>query len=336
MLSRYRSLIILTLAAYTVASSGDRSAEFQNCVIRCSVDTCVSSSMLPLALQLTRWNCADDCKYTCMHVVTNKAVELGLPIEQYYGKWPFWRFMGMQEPASVAFSLLNLWFHAAGFSKIRRSVPNGHIMKTYYLLWAIISMNTWVWSSIFHTRDLPTTEKLDYFSAALAIGYSLYYTVIRLFHLYPRRNTLANTSLDPKRTTRWIWSLFCVIIYVSHVSYLTMSPRFDYSYNIAFNLALGLTHNAIWSLYSLPSSFPVLWRFLSKPKSYRPAFAGKAAFFVLLTTAATALELFDFPPWGRFIDAHALWHLSTAPIIPFWYDFLVEDSLDDGWRGAKV
>lgn len=152
MLSRYRSLIILTLAAYTVASSGDRSAEFQNCVIRCSVDTCVSSSMLPLALQLTRWNCADDCKYTCMHVVTNKAVELGLPIEQYYGKWPFWRFMGMQEPASVAFSLLNLWFHAAGFSKIRRSVPNGHIMKTYYLLWAIISMNTWVWSSIFHTR----------------------------------------------------------------------------------------------------------------------------------------------------------------------------------------
>jgi len=24
----------------------------------------------------------------------------------------------------------------------------------------------WVWSAVFHTRDLPVTEKLDYFSAA--------------------------------------------------------------------------------------------------------------------------------------------------------------------------
>lgn len=187
-----------------------------------------------------------------------------------------------------------------------------------------------------HGSDLPTTEKLDYFSAALSIGYSLYYTVIRLFHLYPRRNMLANTSLDPKRTIRWAWALICVIIYVSHVSYLTLSPRFDYSYNITFNLTLGLTHNALWILYSLPSSLPVLRRFLSKSKTYRPSFASQAAVFVLLTTAATALELFDFPPWGRTIDAHALWHLSTAPIIPFWYNFLIADALDEGWRGGKV
>lgn len=146
------ALIFISLAAYAIASSGDRSAEFQNCVVRCSIDTCVSSSMLPLALQLTRWTCADDCRYTCMHLVTNKAVELGLPVEQYYGKWPFWRWAGMQEPASVAFSLLNLWFHTRGVSKVQRSVPNGHTMKKYYLLWAIISMNAWVWSSVFHTR----------------------------------------------------------------------------------------------------------------------------------------------------------------------------------------
>lgn len=152
MLTRHCILFFLVLAAYVIASSGDRSSEYQNCVIRCSVDTCVSSSMLPLVLKLTRWTCADDCKYTCMHVVTNKAVELGVPIEQYHGKWPFWRMLGMQEPASVAFSLLNLWFHALGLSKIRRSIPDNHIMKTYYILWAIVSMNTWVWSSVFHTR----------------------------------------------------------------------------------------------------------------------------------------------------------------------------------------
>ena len=58
----------------------------------------------------------------------------------------------------------------------------------------------------------------------------------------------------------------------------------------------------------------------------------KAFVFVLLTTAATALELFDFPPWMFIIDAHALWHLSTVPITKSWYDFLVEDALDDGWK----
>jgi hypothetical protein len=35
------------------------------------------------------------------------------------------------------------------------------------------------------------------------------------------------------------------------------------------------------------------------------------------------------------IDAHAMWHLSTVPITKLWYDFLVEDALDDGWRVQK-
>lgn len=180
------------------------------------------------------------------------------------------------------------------------------------------------------------TEKLDYFSAALAIGSSLYYTVIRLFHLYPRRNMLANSSLDPNRSIRIIWSTLCVITYIAHVSYLTMLPRFDYTYNIIFNLTLGLSHNALWILYSLPASMSILRRFPSKPKPYRPAFAGQAAFLVMLTMLATAFELHDFPPWARVIDAHALWHLCTAPILSFWYDFLVEDALDEGWRGHKL
>jgi hypothetical protein len=44
----------------------------------------------------------------------------------------------------------------------------------------------------------------------------------------------------------------------------------------------------------------------------------------------------DFPPWGRVVDAHALWHLATVPIAVMWYDFLVLDALDDGWwRGRQ-
>lgn len=53
---------------------------------------------------------------------------------------------------------------------------------------------------------------------------------------------------------------------------------------------------------------------------------------VLLTTGAMTFELLDFSPWFRVIDAHALWHLATVPIAALWYEFLIEDSLDDGWR----
>ena len=128
----------------------------------------------------------------------------------------------------------------------------------------------------------------------------------------------------------------CAVVFLAHISYLTLLPRFDYSYNMAFNLALGLLHNALWLVYSFPKSMSLLRRFPSREKSYRPNLANKAALFVALTTAATGLELFDFPPWGRIIDAHALWHLSTAPIAMLWYDFLVQDALDEGWREHKL
>jgi hypothetical protein len=71
------------------------------------------------------------------------------------------------------------------------------------------------------------------------------------------------------------------------------------------------------------------------PRSYRPAHASTAALAVALTTAATALELIDFPPFGRAIDAHALWHLATVPLAVMWYDFLVTDAQDAGWRGQR-
>ena len=149
------SLVLLGLTASGLASSGDRSGEFQVCVTQCSVQyRCTSSSGSELAfpLRFTRWTCYDNCKYNCMHSITDKAVQQNQPIQQYYGKWPFWRLAGMQEPASVAFSLLNLYAYTRGAGEVKRRIPDGHPMKFYYLIWSFISMNAWVWSSVFHTR----------------------------------------------------------------------------------------------------------------------------------------------------------------------------------------
>ena len=162
---------ILPFITIISASSGDRSPSFQQCLSNCVTRTCTGdngasgTSGLPLALRLTRWTCADDCKYQCMHILTDfalqeqsRAQQQGSPshpstrIHQYYGKWPFWRIAGMQEPASVAFSLFSLVFHVKGYSQIQNAIPNAHPMKWYYKMFAFVSMNAWVWSSVFHTR----------------------------------------------------------------------------------------------------------------------------------------------------------------------------------------
>lgn len=73
-------------------------------------------------------------------------------IEQFYGKWAFWRLWGIQEPASVLFSLLNLYAHVKGLALLRRRVPHEHPMLPYYVGWSLININAWTWSTVFHTR----------------------------------------------------------------------------------------------------------------------------------------------------------------------------------------
>ena len=147
------------------SSRGDQAEEFRSCVSLCQTRTCQRSTPepLPFALRLTCWTCEDDCKYHCMHLITDRAVVHGTRIEQYHGKWPFWRFAGMQEPASVLFSIFNFAAHAFGARKLRDRVPEGHPMKSYYLLFAFVSMNAWIWSSVFHTRGrlLPSAWSLN-------------------------------------------------------------------------------------------------------------------------------------------------------------------------------
>jgi len=186
-LSSLTSVTVTVLSASVHASSGDRSQQFIDCVDLCKVTRCGPHfwSNSSLALRATRWSCTDDCKYECMHEITDRDVQNGRNIQQYHGKWPFWRVAGMQEPASVAFSLLNLWAHARGASKIRKKVPESHPMRPYYLVWSTININAWIWSSVFHTRGdwfnfffLYSLSKCAAFSQH---NRSSYYRKIRLF-----------------------------------------------------------------------------------------------------------------------------------------------------------
>jgi Per1-like family len=147
-------LLALALVLVVSASSGDRAQEFEDCVSYCLPSSSSKNCRLSLALRLARWTCLDDCRYQCMHALTDKAIEDGTRIHQYFGKWPFIRLAGIQEPASVLFSVLNGLAHVQGARLVRNKIPCGHPMRPFYVVWSLVSINAWIWSSVFHTRGL--------------------------------------------------------------------------------------------------------------------------------------------------------------------------------------
>jgi hypothetical protein len=119
----------------------------------------------------------------------------GKPPMKYHGKWPFLRVLGMQEVASVLFSIANLVVHLYGFDFLTDKInalkkpssslaaaggeslappPKASSRAAYPFLWlwrayTVMHLNAWVWSAIFHTRDTRLTERLDYCSAIAVV-----------------------------------------------------------------------------------------------------------------------------------------------------------------------
>ncbi|KAI8987980.1 Per1-like protein [Mycotypha africana] len=302
-------LLLFSIVTICAASYGDQQYVYRHCVADCASRTDISE--LPFYLRLLRWNVQQNCGYHCMHQITQRAIQENTNIYQYHGKWPFYRLYGIQEPASVLFSILNGLMHLRYFQIIRRQVNELYQpLKTYYLITSIIGMNAWLWSTVFHTRDTPFTEKMDYFSAGLYIFYGLCVAVIRIFGLQRR-----------KRATMLIsgWTAVCAVLYIAHVTYLSSRSRFDYGYNMKACIAVGSLQTTLWLNWSILQY--TRWG----KKEQRP-FAWMAGLSVVLVSCAMCLEVFDFPPYKGVLDAHSLWHASTIPLAPLFYKFLLKDA----------
>ncbi|ORZ20335.1 Per1-like protein [Absidia repens] len=295
-------LILLCFSVSSFASTGDEEPNFLSCVNLCSHSQCPTK--LPLQLQLFFWSCKENCQYECMHAITDKAIEHGEKVLQYYGKWPFYRWLGIQEPASVLFSIGNGWVHYHYYRLLKRRIPSNYYLKTAILMYAMVGVNAWVWSTVFHCRDNAWTEKLDYFSAGLLILYSFYYAVRRIFYL---------------KKTPWLLVTGCVICYLMHIMYLSFI-RFDYDYNMISSVVVGVFQLVLWMGWSA-------WQYLRPQNEWtsRSGFAYMAFVSVVGVGAAMALELLDFPPHARLLDAHSFWHLSTIPLMVVWYRFVLAD-----------
>lgn len=281
---------------------------------------------------------------------------------QFHGKWPFHRLdfsslplvpffplriLGLvlprlQEPLSVVFSLANLYAHYVGLESLRTlrrraRMQEGRRLARVYEVYAWSGLNAWVWSCVFHARDVDWTERADYFAAAGTMIAGLWIAVVRIQGWYAS-SSKGKTLAPSQRRAALAWTASLVALFVLHCAYLGLRDRFDYTYNMRFNVVVALATIALWALWTLaqsrlptPSNFSR--RQLSSYPSARARFRAPHHLAALpplvLLPALTALEVLDFSPVGpfglRLLDAHALWHASTVPVVRLWYAFLIRD-----------
>lgn len=291
----------LELVSFSLCSVGDRSSDFRSCTSRCSSHFCSDPNHeLPFALRLTRWTCYEDCQYQCMHEVTAQDIALSRPVRQFFGKWPFVRVLGIQEPASALFSVLNGVTAAIGFFKFQQQASAAYPFHKVLLVQFLVTINAWMWSTVFHVRDFNWTEKLDYFSAAFLVVVGLVAQFVRISGPTAAKWHIVYCGV-------WLVLLCC------HVTYLSVF-KFDYGYNMAACIAAGALYSAIWIIWCI------------KNGGERSHYTWKCAATVMAASCFVLLELLDFAPLWWTFDAHSLWHLSTVPLPLMWYSFLADDA----------
>ncbi|KAJ3250229.1 hypothetical protein HDU77_006870 [Chytriomyces hyalinus] len=92
---------------------------------------------------------------------------------------------------------------------------------------------------------------------------------------------------------------------------------------MAAGITIGMSSNLGW----------LLWTALQYT---RRRYAYKIVAFVVLISCAMALEVLDFPPILWVLDAHALWHAATVPLVFLLYSFFLDDLKFEESGGALL
>ncbi|XP_010537783.1 PREDICTED: post-GPI attachment to proteins factor 3 [Tarenaya hassleriana] len=317
-------LVLSCFISTSDGSAGDADPHYRACVAECEESGCVRQQCFPhcnlssnggawymqepLYLQWKKWGCQGDCRYHCMIHREEEREILGQVPVKYHGKWPFKRVFGIQEPASVAFSVLNLAMHFHGwlsfFIMLYYKLPLRQDKKAYYeyaCLWHIyglLSMNSWLWSAVFHSRDVELTEKVDYSSAVALLGFSLIVSILRTFNV---RDEAARVMVSAP----------IAAFAITHILYLNIY-KLDYGWNMIVCVVIGVAQLLLWGRWALVMSHPSRW---------------KLGVVVIGGGMAMLLEIYDFPPYAGFFDAHSIWHAATVPLTYLWWSFIRDDAV---------
>merc|ERR1712142_1255351 len=108
-------------------------------------------------------------------------------------------------------------------------------MYSTWTVYSMICVSGWIFSAIFHTRDIPTTEKLDYFCAFAIVLSSFYVLCIR---------AIGDGNDHIKRSL----GAASLAFYIHHIWHLSRR-NFDYGYNMKVNVTIGIANLLGWLVF---------------------------------------------------------------------------------------
>lgn len=82
-------------------------------------------------------------------------------------------------------------------------------------------------------------------------------------------------------------------------------------WNMIVCVAMGVAQLFLWARWAAVSRHPSNW---------------KLWVVVIASGLAMLLEIYDFPPYGGYFDAHSIWHLATVPLTILWWSFIRDDA----------
>nr|AFK33317.1 unknown [Medicago truncatula] len=97
---------------------------------------------------------------------------------------------------------------------------------------------------------------------------------------------------------------------ITHVMYLNFY-KLDYGWNMIVCVVMAVAQLTIWAVWVGVSRHPSRW---------------KLWLVVISGGLAMLLEIYDFPPYEGFLDAHAIWHATTIPLTYVWWSFIRDDA----------
>ncbi|KAL8138738.1 hypothetical protein V2J09_004739, partial [Rumex salicifolius] len=261
----------------------------------------------PLFLRWKKWDCRCDCRYHCMLSREEEREKNGDQPLKYHGKWPFKRVFSIQEPFSVALSTLNLALHFHGwlsfFILLHYKLPLKPNGDTYYqfvglcYIYAILAMNSWFWSAIFHGRYVDLTERLHYSSNVVLIGYSLILSILKSFNIRTE-------------APRVMVSAPIIAFLMTHVLYLNL-VELNYVLNMFVEVILLSAQLVFWSLWAARSHQQSKW---------------KLWIMVVAGALHAFLQIYDFAPYEGLVDAHAICQAISVILTYLFWSVIRDDA----------
>eukprot|EP00899_Mesostigma_viride_P017112 jgi/Mesvir1/25401/Mv01438-RA.1 len=189
-----------------------------------------------------------------------------------------------------------------GFRAVAMFQDPARVFLARYTGWAALfcagQAQMWLWSAIFHMRDVPVTEMLDYFGGNIAQAITLCVTLVRLLGV----GTTPPLLLTAACAAVWVGTA-CHIWYMAAV-------HFDYGWNMVVMVTSGLASSVTSTVYLWAVGHPARMRYTAT---------------VVLIQLSLVLAAVDFPPLAGLLDAHASWHIVTPPLVISLYVVFAKD-----------